>query len=1146
MIVSIFNALQLVTKRSKAHWRLLSSIVVGVVVAVAILASTPLYSNALNDLGLRHALAAQSAPMLDLDVYSSNNLIDKKEFDNNTNFIDQQVNSYVSNLIHQKETFMMTQNFTVMVAGNIIPTDSSRPQGYFQSYSNLEQYVRLVEGRFPKYVGEAASSEQITSQANNPTDSIDALLPEALVSPDLEVEGLISPNTADLIHAKIGDRLIFFIEGRGADPVNIYIRLVGLIEPVDLDDEFWFLRKDVFDVNSSNGVIVPLFVPQETIFSIVSPLCPKAKISYHWYYYVDPSRIDSTKAKSINRSIDTVESGITTQITNAAVFTGLNTTISEYLKKQLFTEIPLYLLVFQIAAIIFYYIATVASMVIEQQTGEIALLRSRGASTFQIFGIFLIEGLLISALGGVVGPFLGAFVFGLLGKTGPFIPLTSGGLLPIRFSPIVFIIAGVAAGLCLIAFMIPAIQASRRSILHHRQMIARPPSAPIWQRFYLDIVLLIAGGGLYYELQQRGSLLTQKLFGDMGVDPLMLITPLLFMLAVAIIFLRLFPLLVKAASKLSRYITSSVFTLTLRYMARNPIHYSRLILLLMMAASVGMFSASFLGTLNRSYIERVDYKTGSDVRLVNPQTYDYGKNAMVERYSNIDGVEEVSLVYRSTATVGTFTQTDGEILAVDPTTFGGVTWYRKDFSEQSVTDMMAILDKDKVVKSGILLPDGIEAIGLWIAPIYSSTSQLTTPSQLSTPSSTFTLIARIVDGRGIYSDITLGSLQYYDWQYIEGSLADSAGNLPVSPVRLLCIYVSGSGGMGSNLQGTYLDDLQVHGPSPSQPIIIEDFEDISEWSALSESLGGGNAQLGTSDSFIHQTSVVYNGSYSARYTWNNQRIFRGIYANYDTRPLSAIASRSFLNSVGISIGDSIIIRIPGQFVNVNIEGEVDYFPTLYPDRKPFLILNYDRLSSAGITSNNRLYPNEAWLSLSQDTQKRSQAIEVLQTPAFHSDTFYDRQALIEAQKSDPLVAAGWAGILLIAFVGVVLVSGLGFIVYAYLAARSRHLEFAVLRTLGFSWKQIISLVCLEQVFVIGLGMGIGTLLGSRLSRIMMPFLQLTEKGEVVIPPFAIVTDWSTIGIAYIILTVAFVITMSLVVLFFSRVALHRALRMGEE
>ena len=51
---------------------------------------------------------------------------------------------------------------------------------------------------------------------------------------------------------------------------------------------------------------------------------------------------------------------------------------------------------------------TVANMVIEQQAGEIALLRSRGASTFQVFGIFLMEGILISAFGGAVGPFLGA------------------------------------------------------------------------------------------------------------------------------------------------------------------------------------------------------------------------------------------------------------------------------------------------------------------------------------------------------------------------------------------------------------------------------------------------------------------------------------------------------------------------------------------------------------------------------------------------------------------------------------------------------------------------------------------------------------------------------------------------------------------
>ena len=646
-------------------------------------------------------------------------------------------------------------------------------------------------------------------------------------------------------------------------------------------------------------------------------------------------------------------------------------------------------------------------------------------------------------------------------------------------------------------------------------------------------MFLIVGAGLYYELQQRGTLLTQKVFGDLGVDPLMLITPLLFMLAVAIIFLRVFPLLVTVASKLSRYVTNSVVVLTLRYMARNPVHYTRLILLLMMAASVGMFSASFLGTLNRSYFERVAYSAGSDVRLVNPQRYEFGKKAMLDQYSQVQGVDKVSLAYRGTASIGTFTQTDAALFAVDPASFGDLTWYRDDFSATSVPNIMTTLSKDTPTTSGIALPDGIDAIGLWIAPVYQTNPRLT-------------VVARIEDGRGFYRDITLGSPQYSDWQYIEGSLYDSVDQLPESPMRLRCIYLSFGGAAPTGLQGLYVDDLQVHDLASGKETIVENFEDVSRWTAVSEFQGGSGNQQPTQDSITKERTIVHSGSASARYTWGGRQGFKGIFPDIDSRPLMAIASSSFLSSVGVSVGDWVTIRIPGQFIPISIEGEVDYFPTLYPDQKPFLIMNYDRLASYGLGSNNRLYPNEVWLGLTQDARQRQAAVAELKGPAFRADKFYDRQEMLAAQKSDPLVAAGWGGILLIAFVGVVLVSGLGFVVYAYLSARGRHLEFAVLRTLGFSWRQIIGLVSFEQILVIGLGMGIGTLLGNQLSRIMMPFLQVTEKGETVVPPFVLVTDWHTIGIAYIILTLAFVITISMVVLFFSRVALHRALRMGDE
>jgi putative ABC transport system permease protein len=134
---------------------------------------------------------------------------------------------------------------------------------------------------------------------------------------------------------------------------------------------------------------------------------------------------------------------------------------------------------------------------------------------------------------------------------------------------------------------------------------------------------------------------------------------------------------------------------------------------------------------------------------------------------------------------------------------------------------------------------------------------------------------------------------------------------------------------------------------------------------------------------------------------------------------------------------------------------------------------------------------------------------------------------------------------MIAFLGVILVSSLGFIVYSYLSAQGRQLDFAILRTLGFSIRQIIGLVCFEQLFIIIAGMGLGTIIGERLSYIMMPFLQLTEQGEMVLPPFILTINWGTIGIAYAILLIAFIVTISLVILFFSRVAIHRTLRMGD-
>ena len=1131
----LFSALHLVVRRSLANWKLLSSIVIGVLVAIALIASTPFYSNALDDLGLAHALRQKSTELINLDIYAGSQRVDSDRYQESWTFIEAQVSRNLPNLIRQRERWIKSQTFYAAWADLPIPADIDMPRGYFQVFTNLEKHIELLAGRYPDPIPLGLTKEE-------------------LVEPGLEVEALIGSEAAEVFDVGVGDRFLFFT-GLGTPPEQITVKLTGIIDPIDPDDEFWFGMTDIFFVpqeapqgesETEDPMVIPLFISEQTMFDGVSRMVSYLSATYHWYYYLDLADISSENANSIKTGIEKIQRQIgSSEQVQATIFSSVGQIIAEYQKKLLFTQIPLLLLVFQIVAIVLYYLITVANMLIEQQAGDIALLRSRGANTIQVIGIYFVEGLIIVAIGGAASPFLGALVFSFLGKTTPFIPLTGGALLPITFTNMVFILDAIGAALCLVALMVPAIQAARHSVVHQRQIAARPPTAPFWQRYYLDIGLLILGGVLYWELQERGTLVTQQMFGGIDIDPLLLITPMLFMIAVAIIFLRIFPLIIALFAKISAYVSNAALVLSLRYMARNPIHYGRLILLLMMTASVGMFSASFLGTLDQSYYDRIMYSVGSDIRLEEFGQWSTGKENLIERYINIDGVEDISVSYRESGYWGgTFDRLGFTLLALDPESYQRVTWYRHDFSQKPLTELMALLAEDQPIVEGLTLPDGTEQIGIWVRPAQASRN--------------IRILARLRDNLGCYFDYEFGSTILEDWQYLELDLTGQGYAAAVPPFSLSSIFIRvtpssrsfRSSGQLPTGRTVYFDDLQVRGTLLPQPVIIEDFEDISDWSTMWVSI---SSSARTADSFNQSTASdnVYRGNSSGRFTWGDlgAGTHGGIYPNLDTRPLSLIVSRSFLERSQQSIGNNIEIRLPGQYIPAKIVDVVDYFPTLDPDQTPFIIANLDRMTTIRnflLGGYSRTYPNEVWLTVTEDAEQRAMVLDTIDTGILRPRKLYDRVEMIDKSEADPLVAAGWGGILLIAFMGVILVSSLGFIVYAYLSARSRQLEFAILRTQGFSLGQIIGLISFEQIFVIGTGMGIGTVVGRQLSSIMMPFLQLTEQGERVLPPFMPVIDWFTIGISYIILAIAFMVTISLVILFFSRVAISRTLRMGEQ
>ena len=224
------------------------------------------------------------------------------------------------------------------------------------------------------------------------------------------------------------------------------------------------------------------------------------------------------------------------------------------------------------------------------------------------------------------------------------------------------------------------------------------------------------------------------------------------------------------------------------------------------------------------------------------------------------------------------------------------------------------------------------------------------------------------------------------------------------------------------------------------------------------------------------------------------------------------------------------------------------FPTMNTLSKRFLVADLFSLTDyANLGAMFReLRPNEMWISTDTTGQERRELVETLQTDeAFLNEIVFDRAERFEDTQVDPLVGAGWRALLFLAFAAVLILSCLGFLVHAYVSFQNRQLQFALLRTVGFSMRQLMTMVWLEQVLVIGVGMALGTWMGGRLGATIMPFLGHDDFGAQVVPPFVVSINWGALLITYAVMVAVFAAVVMGLVVVIRRTSMQRVLRMGE-
>ena len=563
------------------------------------------------------------------------------------------------------------------------------------------------------------------------------------------------------------------------------------------------------------------------------------------------------------------------------------------------------------------------------------------------------------------------------------------------------------------------------------------------------------------------------------------------------------------------------------------------------------------------------YNSGADLRL--PQiTSNIGGPSfrLADDIADVEGVVATSAVYRETGSVsfGLSNETF-QLLGVDTKTFGNVAWLREDFTSGSFSSRLEAVDVGG--SGGILLPEE----GFWLTALVRPLSRQ--PETV--------LVARLSDSNDRYYTILMGTLlpEAIDngrfrcaeptssaepgWCRMGARIAplplgNSRPLLIAPPVRLhsLGIVDFGNGAAAGALD---IDDVAVLSRSEEELLVVEEFDHLDRWRTLEPSADS----LG--DTFSEATDSDGNPQPGiARFRWTaaGARELRGISAGREESVMPVLASGTFLEQFGVSSGDPILLGVGPARITAEIRGRIDLFPTLKPDETPYLIADKrainQSLNLAQLVGERQ--PNEIWIrTVTGDAaiQNRDGFILDVDGPdpvalavqdeiddmGVRAARIIDRSQLLSEVAVDPLVSAGWQALLGIAFLTVLVVSAIGFLVHVRVSFGNRRSELALLRTMGLSMPQLLVLVVLEQVIVIGVAVGIGLFMGTRLGDTIIPFLANSGEDSVLVPPMVLQIDWTGFSVTFGLLGIVFAAVIIAVLFSVYRMSIHRVMRMGE-
>ena len=515
------------------------------------------------------------------------------------------------------------------------------------------------------------------------------------------IEAMANESLANEFGVQVGDTYSLRTDN-GQFPVAI----VGLWRAVDPTAPYWDVKDESL-----------LLVHEESYKGIVSDRMDDELRNATWMIVADGSSLHADDVEPLQSRIQTIETRVDTLLPKTALIASPLEALTRYQDNAPTLTYLLFAFSVPILSLILAFIGLVAGLFVNQQRGEMAILRSRGASIGQVVGISLLQGIILGAVALAGGIELAYLITHSIGKARSFLDFSAVGGLRVSMTPQVlgYGLLGIAI-ILIIQVLIPTLSAAENTIVTYKQERARSFRTTWWQRYWLDVLLLIPAGYGLWQLTQQSQ---KALEGTEGIpdplqNPLLLLVPALGIFSVSLFTLRIVPRFMDFISRLLSPSKSVGLLMAARYLARSPALYNAPLVLLVLTLGLSAFTASLARTLDTQLNKQMHYQVGADINL-----YEYGTTVNehsstpvytfgpIEDHLSIPGVVSATRVgrYKFTGSASTG-PLSGVYLGIDRLTFPSAAYWQRDFATEQLGVLMNQLAADP---NSVLVPSSVLA-----------------------------------------------------------------------------------------------------------------------------------------------------------------------------------------------------------------------------------------------------------------------------------------------------------------------------------------------------------------------------------------------------------------------------------------------------